>query len=74
MGILIPLFWTSGDVFPGFHASSSACKCMEEKNGSAAMPAARRAAGVVPEMNLRNPLHVDSQNCYAKVDLHLNPY
>ena len=27
MGLLIPLFWTSGDVYPGFHSQGGSLAC-----------------------------------------------
>ena len=48
------------------------CKYMDQK-GSAAMLAAKRFAGVPPEVNLRNPLHAGNKAASKGSTLALKP-
>ena len=41
--------------------------CGSKRNGSATMLTARRSAGIIPEVNLRNLLHIGDQACKQEI-------
>ena len=49
-----------GTLYPGFESSMLVRK-YADRNGSAAVLAAKRSAGIAPEANLRNPLRAGDE-------------
>ena len=60
----------SGTLIPDLspvNACISVQVCGSKRNGSATMLTTRRSAGIIPEVNLRNLLHIGDQACKQEI-------